>query len=496
MKNIFKLIILVGSFGTLLSCNDAIDIVQPGRLGADTAFQSLADLESGLLGTLATIDNTTQMQFNSVFTDEVGIGDNNGGQGIGDGTYGFVLNASSDAPLGLWLKFYSTLNSANRLIEAIELVDVEPDEQARENEILGQALAIRAYTHFQILTYFSTDYTDDDALAGFLVDFVPTVDQQLDRTTNGAFFDSITNDLSAAEGLITTQSNPQGISLDFIRFLRIRIDVYRENYSQVDAMSASLLADYPLANRAEYESVFLDTGNTEVIFELLRVINGPYDRQGDTGSAFATGWAGASWAFVDATINGAPYFDIGRALFDMIDPADIRYDVLVGESSLISPDPAAESDFINNDVLLLSKYEGKPGQPLLNDLKIFRSSELVLYRAEAAAASNNLLGAATFLKELRDTRFGTDTPLPSFSTAEEAFGAILDERRIEFAFEGYRWVDLKRLGERGNRGVLRSDLDCAANNACSLAATDFRFTMPIPLNEINANPDVRQNTGY
>ncbi|MEL6976448.1 MAG: RagB/SusD family nutrient uptake outer membrane protein, partial [Bacteroidota bacterium] len=103
---------------------------------------------------------------------------------------------------------------------------------------------------------------------------------------------------------------------------------------------------------------------------------------------------------------------------------------------------------------------------------------------------------ANFLKELRDVRFGENTIAPNFASAEEAFGAILDERRIEFAFEGYRWVDLKRLGERGNRGVERNALDCAVNGACSLPSTDFRFTLPIPLNELNFNPGVQQNPGY
>lgn len=497
MNKSFKLIVLIGSLGMFFSCNDAIDIDQPGRLGAENAFQSLGNLEEGLLGTLATLDNSGQVQFNAVFTDEVGIGESNGGQGLNDGSYGFILNAGSGAPNSFWGRYYGALNSINRLIEAIDLLELDdPAEQAREDEILATLLALRAYVNFEIVTYFSTDYTDDSALAGILIDFVPTVDQRLPRATNGEFFAAIDDDLTRAVQLGLPQSDPQAVSLDFVTFLRIRMDVFRQDYSQVDAMSANLLQSYPLANRAEYEALFQDTGNTEVIFELLRVINGPFDNQGPTGTAFGGNWVGANFAFVDATINGAPYFDIGRALFDMIDPADIRFDVLVGESSIISPDPAAEADFINGDVLLVSKYEGIPGQPLLNDHKIFRSSELVLYRAEAAAANGNLAAAAGFLQELRDARFGVSTPLETFTSAQQAFGAILDERRLEFAFEGYRWIDLKRLGERGGRGVERSPLDCAINGACTLPASDFRFTLPIPLSELNPNPDIIQNPGF
>ena len=47
MKNIFKFIfacLLV----TITSCNDAIDITQPGRLGAENAFRNVADLQSQL----------------------------------------------------------------------------------------------------------------------------------------------------------------------------------------------------------------------------------------------------------------------------------------------------------------------------------------------------------------------------------------------------------------------------------------------------------------
>jgi len=482
------------------SCNDAIDIEQPGRLGAEQAFQSVADLELGLLGAYGTLDATPQIQFNSVFPDEIAIGFGGGGQGLGDGTFGFILNAGSAAPTANWTGFYDSLNAINRLIEAAPLVELEDGEQQAFNEIVGQALGLRAYINLLLVTYFSTDYTDDSALAGILVTFVPTIDQQLPRNTNGEFFASIESDLDMAQNLITTVSDAQRVSLDFVTFMRIRVAAYRQQYATVETLAAELSSRNPLVNRAGYEDIFRDTSNEGVIFEIQRVTNDAFDQQGTTGQAFAGGWAGANYAFVNGTIDGSPYFEIGRSLFDLMDPADIRFDVNVNDTSIISPDINAAVDFENEDVLVVGKYFGIPAQPLLNDLKIFRAAELVLYRAEAAAAAGNINGAANstaaFLKELRDARFGTDQPLPMFANATDAFGAILDERRVEFAFEGYRWVDLKRMGARGNRGVSREPLDCAINGACTLPVSDFRFTMPIPVVEFNANPDIIQNPGY
>jgi hypothetical protein len=147
---------------------------------------------------------------------------------------------------------------------------------------------------------------------------------------------------------------------------------------------------------------------------------------------------------------------------------------------------------------VIQKYPGSEGTPLMNDLKIFRVSEMYLIRAEAAVASGNLGEAASLIKEIRDARFGSDTPLPSYGSATEAYAAILDERRVELSFEGHRYLDLKRLGTRANQGVARDAVDCSINGACSLPADDFRFTMPLPIVEFNGNPGLReqQNPGY
>lgn len=500
MKKYIRIFKLLGVVALFWGCTDAIEIDQPGRLDAEAAFESVADLEAGLFGVYDDIDTSPEIAFSSIFTDELSIGFDNGGQGLAD--YGFVLNAGSTAPANFWTRNYIAINSANRVIEASDLITPEADEVALLNQVLGETHALRAYAHFELLSYFSTDYTDDSALGVPIVDFVPTIDQELLRNTNGEVFNVILSDLSQAESLLNNDtSNPTRINLDFITAMRARIAAYRGNYASAASLSQELLDKYPLANRAQYQGVFLDTDNTEIIFKLERTNNDTYDVQGATGSPTAGGWAGARFAFVDATLAGSPYFEMGRSLFNLLDPADIRFDVSVAPTSLIDPDYDINNDPAL-DILVIQKYSGSEGQPLMNDLKIFRSSEMLLIRAEAYADAGQFNGpsnsTAALLKQLRDARFGSDTPLLNFASQANAFGVILDERRIELAYEGHRYKDLKRLGTRGNRGVSKDAIDCAFNGACTLDASDFRFTLPLPIVEFNANPGLRdqQNPGY
>lgn len=496
MKNLKNLFLIFGVFAGLVACNDAIEIDQPGRLDADAAFQTVADLQAGLFGVYDQFDLSPDIAFQSIFTDELSIGFDNGGQGLAD--YGFVLNAGSTAPAVFWTNGYDQLNAASRLIEASEIIEIEDGEQALFNQILGEAYALRAWGHFIMLSYFSTDYTDDNALSIINLDFVPTIDQQLLRNTNGETFALIDSDLDRANSLLSNATDDvTRINKDFIIALRARIAAYRQDYTTAANLSQQLISKYPLANQAEYEAMFLDTSDGEVIFKLERTNNDTYDGQGATGSPTAGGWAGARFAFVDATLSGSPYFEMGRSLFNLMDPADVRYDVNVAPTSLIDPDYETNQNPAT-DILVIQKYPGSEGQPLMNDLKIFRASEMYLIRAEAAVAQGSLGLAAELIQDIHNARFGTTTDLPSYASATEAYAAILTERRVELAFEGHRYLDLKRLGSRANQGVLKDAIDCAFNGACTLSASDYRFTLPLPIVEFNANPGLReqQNPGY
>lgn len=501
MKNYKNIFYLFGMVFTLVACNDAIDIDQPGRLDETAAFQTVDDLEQGLFGVYDDIDTSPEIAFSSIFTDELSIGFDNGGQGLAD--YGFVLNAGSTAASNFWTRNYAAIASANIVIGAADLIEAEDAaEQAAKDQVLGELLALRAWAHFELMSYYVTDYTDNGVFGVPIIDFLPAIDAQPLRDPAGDVWSFILQDLTDADNLLGNDtSDPTRINRDFIAAMRARIAAYRGDYTTAATFSQQLIDKYPLANRAQYEGVFLDTDNTEVIFKLERTNNDTYDGQGATGSVNAGGWAGARFAFVDATLAGSPYFEMGRSLFNLLDPQDVRYDVIVAPTSLIDPDYNVNNDPAL-DILVIQKYQGSEGQPLMNDLKIFRASEMLLIRAEAYADAGTINGAtnstAALLKQLRDARFGEDTALPNFASQQEAFAAILDERRVELAFEGHRYKDLKRLGVRANRGVSKDPIDCAFNGACTLDPTDFRFTLPLPIVEFNANPGLReqQNPGY
>jgi hypothetical protein len=79
----------------------------------------------------------------------------------------------------------------------------------------------------------------------------------------------------------------------------------------------------------------------------------------------------------------------------------------------------------------------------------------------------------------------------SFATATDLITAVLDERFKELCFEGFRFYDLKR----NNLPVQRNASD-ASSDWQTLPVGSYRWVLPIPQAETNANPNMAQNDGY
>jgi len=482
---IFSIVSVLALTGVSTSCEDAIDITQDGTLTQEATYETVADLNQGLNFVYDGADYTTAIALSSIWTDEVGIGFANGGQGL-DGEYSFVMNSGSYQPNGIWNSNYDLINFANRLIAASEGITPEEGEEEVYNDILAQTRALRAWGYFNLQTYFSPDLTDNEALGVILFDFIPNIADQLPRSTNGEVFDFINADLDFAESNLASNSEVTYITQEFITALRARMALYRENYSEAQSYAQEVINSKPLSPREEYLGIWQDTAEGEVVFKLERTVD-------DAGIA-------SLWQSVNATISGSSFYEIGRALFNELDENDVRYNVLLNPTSIVDPNYESSTDYRNDDILLINKYPGSEGQNRLNDLKIFRTSEMYFIVAEAQINAGNLEDAAETLQTLREIRYAPNNApsQPTYANATQAWADVLAERRIELAFEGHRWVDLGRLGSKAQVQVDRDERDCELVSVCEIPIDDYRYTLPIPANEIANNNAIRgqQNPGY
>ena len=129
---------------------------------------------------------------------------------------------------------------------------------------------------------------------------------------------------------------------------------------------------------------------------------------------------------------------------------------------------------------------------------MFRTSEMQLILAEVAVHECDLAAAATRVRNIRGNRsVGGLAATITYASPQQAFADILLERRRELCLEGHRYVDLKRMGVAGGVGIDRDKYDDDNQTMpLTLPASDYRFTLPIPLGEIDAIPNIQQNPGY
>ncbi|PZX56644.1 RagB/SusD family nutrient uptake outer membrane protein [Algoriphagus chordae] len=127
----------------------------------------------------------------------------------------------------------------------------------------------------------------------------------------------------------------------------------------------------------------------------------------------------------------------------------------------------------------VGKFEFAPGagQELSNDYPLFRLGDIILIKSEAAFRQGKMAEALDALNQVR-TRAGL-TPLATI-TAD----AIYEERGFEMFAEASRRTDMIRFGK-----FLLPWWEKESSQ-------EFRQLFPIPLQQINANPSLKQNPGY
>ncbi len=476
-------------FLLVVSCNDATEIVQLGELTEDVAFKNLQDVQTGLNGVYSAYSpdgggNGTgdAIYYSAIFADNLKSGVASNGQGAQ--AYGHLIDITgSSVTEFIWPNRYLVIFRANVLLRAIDNITFTSEEQSEVNHIRAQILALRALAHFDLFQYYTVNYQDDASLAIINVDFVPAATDQFERNTVSETLAFIKSDLEMARSLVDDNNpaaaNPVFINGDFIKALQVKVALLEGDFgANIMALINELLGNYPLANQIQYRNMFGDFDNTEIIFKLSRVV-------GDNG-------IGGLFYF-NAVDPDDAYLEMSNQLYNELSelPNDIRLPTNVSNlSNFISTNNP-------DNLLLINKYPGSSAGGQVNDIKVMRSSELQLIRAEMQARNGDLSGAATSVRELRNIRTNSTVALPTYANLTEALTDILKERRKEFCIEGHRFLDLKRLGGELNIGINRLPVDSDSFSASStLPANDIRFTLGIPQTELDANSAITQNPGY
>lgn len=389
----------------------------------------------------------------------------------GSGRYRIQSNwaYNSQATVSLWYYAYYTIAAANNVINNLEGKESKEVTTQDINNLMAEALAVRALCYFDLVNVYAQPYTYNKDLLGVPV-VLETKIGQPERDNISKVYEQIESDLTSAEKLMSDSYSRAGaidkaatITKPVIQALLSRVYLYMGNYQKAADYATTVINSekYNLQSGDKYLGMFTQntaTAGDEVIFEMYSSIKNAY-------------WDGSGWEHMSYITSPADNQE-GSAdvcaspdLVKLFADGDVRKELYTLK---------------NNTDWFCLKYAGKQGSavPKENNTIIIRLSEMYLNRAEAIVNGAMIEGvtAADDLKKLADAR-GTQAPSPSKVT-------VLQERRKELAFEGHIFFDLKRTGN----GVTRTD-----NAGVNVAFPDNKWAMPIPQSECDANPNIVQN---
>lgn len=137
-----------------------------------------------------------------------------------------------------------------------------------------------------------------------------------------------------------------------------------------------------------------------------------------------------------------------------------------------------------------------------NDFPIIRLAEVMLIKAEALNELDRTGEVKAVIDDLRD-RANAD-PFPSTTDSDEVRRLILQERGYELHYEAHRRQDLIRYEFQGGSpsgAPYTTSTDPYAPTFTSpwlfkQESDAYRALFPIPQSQIDANPNLEQNTGY
>jgi hypothetical protein len=320
----------------------------------------------------------------------------------------------------VWSNAYSVILRTNFILENIGNLA----EGDFKNNTQGEALAIRALAHFDLLRVYAKSYssaTDADPGVAYVTSTDP--DQLPARVPVKQAYGLVEQDLLQAATLIEADNGVGRLNKAAVEALLSRLYLYEGQWQKVVDQASSAIADVPAANTlattANFAGIWTDETEADVLFKIKI--------QDADNVTIGVGYE-------QAGPNGViPEYSVDYAFFNLFADNDVRKDAYIGQTN-----------YNGFDFNYVKKYFGRPtGAANDLDAKVIRMGEVYLNRAEAYYNLGNTTAARADLNTLRSHRYTGFVAGIESGTA--LYNAILLQRRLELAFEGARFFDLKRL---------------------------------------------------
>nr|GFB14877.1 hypothetical protein [Tanacetum cinerariifolium] len=440
----------------LPGCNNKLNVQPISSIDTANALNTSDDVEAALVGCYTGLQSSTNHGGDwQLMTDLLA---DNGDEAF-VGTFLQPQQAQRKALLttnsfvsAIWLNSYDVINRANNVLANLSKLNTP----ALQASVEGQARFLRALMYFDLVRTYARDWQDGTPSANLGVPLVltPTATvsdaNNVPRNTVAEVYTQVINDLTIAE---TKMATTNGVLANRYAAAAVLARVYLQqaNYPAAAAAANRVISSNRFLLNQSYADNFVST--TDLL------ANTPEDIFAIQISA----QSGTNDFNTFYSQNRRADVEVQQQFVNLFNASDGRL--------AFYQDPAINGGFYTN------KYD-----VLYGNIKLIRLDEMYLIRAEANLRTGTQVGSATPLADVNTIRSRAGlSPLSTVALAD-----VLTERRIELAFEGFRLFDLKR-----NKESTTDPLGGAA-----IAWNANRLVFPIPLREMNANPNLVQNPGY
>lgn len=488
---------------SLSSCvNDWLDVAPSDGTDADAALTSSSDLAAARTGMYAALKGNSNLvdyygqQF-FVYGD-VHAGDDYQYNNIGgsnrasfyyDMNYQTASEFSSSSNVA-WKSPYIVIGRANRIIAAAEggALSDAAEAKATIDQYAAEAKVLRALAHFDLVRIYGKPYTEDQgaSLGVPLVTGVLESNAKPARSTVAEVYTQVVKDLTEAisSNALATETEPGYVSVWGAKAILSRVYLNMGDYANALSVAEDIIKNSGAAlwTRDQYFKAWDASTPNESEFLFRLNVAGSTDNNDLNGIGNLQQREGykemvATKKFVDMLTS---------------DPKDVRNDMFLPATA------AKEVATYGTNKVYLNKLRGQGGNLRnVTIVPIIRLSEVYLTAAECAFRKNDKTKAVEYLNDLVKNRTTTEASLATVDNI--TLERILIERRKELIGEGQRYFDALRNNETITRYTSEADKGwhkTLSKEAQSFDRDYFKAIAAIPQEEINANPNIKQNTGY